>query len=271
MSYIFWNDFVDVWINNPINNNLNVNFLGWTNPNSIPLMNQGVNDYSINYLPEPWWGNNGSHPLHSVIINYNPGLGGGNQSHLFSSNLLTACTYQTFVGNEVLGITNNFISTTRWHKSKRAKRILNRLSYLQIINNNETNLENHLSIELIPWHTSNIATIDNYINSNLKNIYQNCILFSASESNRIINPKLQNKVILRISGRATINLLNNFANANICNFIVTCPIGYTPFGNGGYFKFTIKQIPNVEFISLWGNRNDLPPNIDLDWILQNVI
>jgi len=281
MSYNFWNDFVDQWRSFPSKQYLNPapipphnTILGWSNPNLVPLMNSTsiVNDYSLQYLPEPWWGNNGSHILNSVVINYNPGAGGGIQAFAHASGLFNSINYQNFANNEATGVSNYFNGTNRWHKSRRAKRIFNTLVRIGIVLNGNHNLQNHLSIELIPWHTTNTNTIGSYIQTNLQAIFDNCIRFSANESMRIVNTKLNNKVILKMNGTMTTNLLNDFVRHGICTYNIIKPIDYTPSNKGGFFKFNIIQLPNIEFISIWGKfGNDLPPNIDMDWIFNNIV
>jgi hypothetical protein len=46
----------------------------------------------------------------------------------------------------------------------------------------------------------------------------------------------------------------------------------THSGCGRWFKFILCAIPDVEFICIWGpkSRNDFPPDIDLDQILNNL-
>lgn len=280
MSYIFWNNFVDNWkvfppmeYVNPIPLLPYHPILGWTNPNQTPLMNSPtLADYSLKYLPEPWWGNNGIHVLNSVVINYNPGGGGKIQGFHHAASLFGNVDYQSFANNEVTGVSSHFAATNSWHKGKRARRIFNTLTRIGIPLHGHHNLQNHLSIELIPWHTPNSLTIGPYINANLQEIFNNCIIFSANESLRIQNTKLKNKVILRLNGNMTINLLNDFVHRGICSYTIINPIGYTPSTKGGFFKFQIKSIQNVEFISIWGKiGNDFPPNVDMDWIFNNIV
>ena len=280
MSYIFWNNFVDRWRTLPPVEYLNPapippfnTILGWTNPNLTPLMNSpAITDYSLQYLPEPWWGNSGVHVLNSVVINYNPGGGSGIQQYHHSMALFGCAHYQDFADNEATGATNLFAGTNNWHRSNRARRIFNTLSRIRILLHGNHNLQNHLSIELIPWHTLNSLTIGPYINANLQTIFDNCIKFSANESLRIENIKLKNKVILRLNGTMTTNLLSDFVRLGICAYNVINQIGYTQSMNGGFFKFAINTLPNVEFISIWGKiGNDFPPNIDMDWIFTNII
>lgn len=46
----------------------------WTDPDNVPLYNDDNGGaLSSSYLPEPWWGNDGTKELHCVVVNYNPG------------------------------------------------------------------------------------------------------------------------------------------------------------------------------------------------------
>ena len=280
MSYYFWNNFIDTWRNMPPNEYLNphpvapYNLLnGCTNPNLVPLygtVNQG--DLSLQYLPEPWWGNNGSHPLESVVLNYNPaGLstnyyGNNAQQHFTNSRALFGFPiYSDFINNEVLVRSRRFPGKDTFHYSNRAKRVFDSLT-----RNNITlagsNLENHLSIELAPWYTPNSNLILPYIGLNTLSVYNNCIMFAANESRRIQNPILKNKVIIRASRDSILRLLPHFG-LHIIIYDQT-----TTLGNGRWFKFSLNAIPNIEFICIWGpkSRNDFPPNGDLDEILNRL-
>jgi len=280
MSYKYWNNFVDNWRAFPPMEYINPtplppyhSILGWTNPNLTLLMNSTtVADYSLKYLPEPWWGNDGTHILNSVVVNYNPGGASWIQAFNNSAGLFGFRDYQSFADSEATGATNLFAGTNRWHRGRRATRIFNTLNKIGILLNGHDKLQNHLSIELIPWHTPSSSAIGPYINTNLQAIFDHCINFSANESLRIQNTKLNNKVILRLNGNMTINLLNNFVNHGLCTYRTINPIGYTPSRNGGFFKFKINSILNVEFISIWGKRgNDFPSKVDMDWIFKNIV
>jgi hypothetical protein len=134
-------------------------------------------------------------------------------------------------------------------------------------------LNNHLSVELIPWHTCNIHTINGYINRNINPILIYCLCFAASQSLRIQNNKLRNKVILRLSGNSTIRILKDIAKFGFGSYSIICGPNYTISGDGGYLKFSISCIKNVEFISIWGkrSRSNFPPIVDMDWIFSHII
>ena len=282
MSYKFWNSFIDGWKNSP-----NVGFVppgGWTNPNNLLNSCKTPFDNSIQYLPEPWWGNSGNHPLHSVVINYNPFTGGGNQFHGFCAPKLFGNTdYSSLIDNEVSGRASILLGTNYWHNIKRAQPVFNALiaSGFPLV---LPRLENHLSIELIPWHTPspNDPNFANYVSSNLQPIFDYCLLFAANESQRIVNDKLKNKVILRMNKTNTMNLLNQFQDSGICNYNIllenTVPQPLFALGSGSYFKFEIihKSFDDIEFVCIWKpkggwTRNDFPKQPQLNWIFQNVV
>lgn len=148
---------------------------------------------------------------------------------------------------------------------------MNALKNVGINLNGQESLSNHLSVELIPWHTKGTNTIQNYISSNLQSIHDNCLQFAALESNRITNSKLKSKVILRMSGSATIKLLNSFQSQNICNHQVIHSITKPSVAQSGIFKFSLNTIPTVEFISIWGMRNDFPSDQDMKTIFLRYI
>ena len=290
MSYAYWNDFVDTWRRLPIsvfNQPIPVSpynvIAGWKNPNLIPLLGTKITgDMSLQYIPEPWWGNNGIHPLHSVVVNYNPGGGGEVQHHNQSSNLFGFPDYGSYVNDEVLRSDKRLRRTHTFHKGKRASRVFNTLEAIGINLNGNYSLENHLSIELIPWHTVNIDKLRTYFSANLQTIYNHSLLFAAQEAKKIINVKLHNKVIVRISGTVIINLLNEMVHNGFGHHAITAPLTYTYKGcqpaliggNGGYMKFKLDIEPSIDFICIWGTGktgNDFPTKADMKWIFNNVI
>jgi len=292
MSYKYWNDFINNWLalsTHPINIYTNgptqiisPQICGWENPNTVPLMNDDNKpQFSLEYLPEPWWGNDGNSPLNSVIINYNPGWAEPYKHFQYPTikNLYNYPDYASFVNSEVKGITNHFPRTNNWHWKDRAKIVFDTLHRGVNLNINNQSC-NHLSIELIPWHTTNIRKIQAYINRNLKQIYTNNIAFAADQSRRIKNPKLHKKVIMRSSGTTTLRLLKNIQVAGIASYSIKIPIAYTPVlqggptnGEGGYFKFILSTHPDVEFICIWGktSRNKFPPAVEMDWIFTRKV
>ena len=280
MSYPYWNDFINNWRNLPSIDYTKTNpFLisGWENPNTIPLMNiTGRPEFSLEYLPEPWWGNDGNSPLNSVIINYNPGQAEPYKHYTnpLVKNLYNCSDYGSFLKSEVTGFVNtskgNFPRTNHWHWKNRAKIVFDTCQRLRDQLNGNNQLCNHLSIELIPWHTRNTKNIQTYVYRNLKQIYLKNIVFAADQSCRIVNKRLRNKVIVRSCYSTFLVLLNQIRAQGIDNYSPTYnTTTHTSTGNGSYFKFYFDNLPDVEFICIWGktSRNKFPPDVDMDCIL----
>lgn len=290
MSYAYWNNFVDHWRNLPLNeyvdgNQLTAlpNIFGWTNPNLFPLYGTENNqDLALQYLPEPWWGNDGNHPLESVVINYNPAglndqyFGAQTLQNIYQSrNLFGFNSYADFINNEVAHQNVNFPGKFQFHYNKRAYPVLNAL-------NLNPNLVNHLSVELAPWYTPKSNLIVPYINNNLKNVYNHSLLFAANQSRRINNNILNNKVLVRTSKNEFERLLTRMINSGIINGYGisaegSVPVPQFPVGSGSYCKFEIHDplLNGIEFITIWKPRpgfstNDFPLIPQLQWIF-NVI
>ena len=290
MSYAYWNNFVDHWRNLPLAKYVNGNQLtaipdifGWTNPNLFPLYGtENQQDFALQYLPEPWWGNDGNNPLESVVINYNPaGLNNGYfgvkalQNINQSRNLFGFNSYADFINSEVANQAVNFPGKFQFHYNKRAYPVLSAL-------NLNPNFENHLSVELAPWYTPKSNLIIPYIDNNLNNVYNNSLLFAANESRRINNKTLNNKVLVRTSKNEFDRLLTRMTNSGIINgYGITTegsvPIPQFPLGSGSYCKFEIHDpiINGIEFIAVWKPKpgystNDFPLIPQLTWIF-NVI
>ena len=276
MSYSSYNQLLKVWSKlSTYTSNMPINLANWGNSNLLPLMNvNSLNDLSLQYLPEPYWGNTGigDDELHSVVINYNPAAGSGIQHYTHSQNLFGFKTYQEFVHAEVTKKSSNLSETTNWHSKNRAMRVLNTLKRIKVLDVScEYSIANHLSIELIPWHTKDISQIDSYLFNNLNAVFDDCIKFSANEASRIENEKLKNVVILRMSGDKTIKLLDEFQANKICTYKVIS-MGKTQSENAKYLTFKIDILPNTQFLSIWNRGfNTFSSNVDMDWIFQNVI
>lgn len=258
--YKYWEQFVNEWFNAQAGRKPVCRLKCWTEPDPV------LGSVS-KYLPEPWWGNDGDEePLHSVVINYNPGEGGPNQEY---SKL--KYWYKSSYANDIVKTVgaNLLTATADWHNSKRALPILDALHDLKYISD-PYGLKNHLSIELIPWHTKTTGKIKTYIHDNIEQVYEHCLKFAANESKRIANEKLKNKVILRMSGNNTKWLLNELAPKHPSKILVS---GSSSLGDGHYMVFEICDIPDVQFISIWGSRtrNNFPKKEVLEDILKNRI
>ena len=256
MSYQFWENFVKDW------NLGRTSIRGWTDPNLIPLLNSiSTGSCSIDYIPEPWWGNDGSQPLHSIIINYNPGQGGPHQA----KPTLYNGSYASSIVNA--GV---FPKTDRWHEHKRAMPILDSLHRLGYVPGGYS-IRNHLSIELIPWHTFGISGggFWKYVQKNIIPIYENVICFSANEANRICNHKLHSVVLIRMSAYSFDRIAMLLNNAGITT---TCIHPGVSVGNAKYAEYSIFRLSNTRFITIWGARlrNNMPIPEDLDGIISRL-
>ena len=252
MNYSYWENFISKW-NTGNSNAIN----GWTDPDSIHLYGCG-NNLSSRYIPEPWWGNDGNHVLHSVVINFNPGKG-------YQGQMKGIVPYKKSYANDVVN-SGALSINDQWQWKNRAYPVLGALQRLGIKKGYPC-LREHLSIELIPWRTPSInANYWNYLHLNIKKVYDNSICFAANESKRIANHKLNSVVILRMSADTTTKLLKEL---NIIG-IQCCTGQVGTIGKGKYMNFQINNIPDVKFISIWGPtlRNNFPPQADLDNIIN---
>lgn len=251
--YKYWEEFVSEWTKT------GAPLPCWTAPKDIPLYNSNKKkDPTEDYLPEPWWG---WHPdngvkLESVVINFNPGEGGCKQC-IFNCSRITS--YQRLVDFNTTGSVPpslpNLNETNTWHTS-RAKSIHKGLGMTPCI-------KNHLSIELIPWHTKAVnASYWNYFDQNIVEIYEHVLKFAACASHEINNCVLKRKVLIRC-GKGAISKLIGELNFN---GIATHPLTkIVSLGKSTcFFKFNIEGIKNVEFVALWGpTGNDMPADLDI--------
>ena len=238
----------------------------WTDPNTIPLLNNiALGTNSCDYIPEPWWGNHDMDiPLHSVVINFNPGRGKDIQ---LRNNVPYKGSYATDI------VDSGCLSkTAKWHENKRALPILNALKRIRVLPTNYIpSLDNHLSVELIPWHTENTSAkcgFGQYLKDNILNVYEYAICFAAHESKRIANEKLRNVVILRLSETNTKNLLKLLGGIGYSSIVSHKRT--VPETKSHCFEFTINRLPGVRFFSIWGSnaRNNFPKDSDMDYILK---
>lgn len=252
-NYKYWERFIKRWScgGKAIN--------GWTDPDLIPLYGNRKT-LSSTYIPEPWWGNDGSSPLHSVVINLNPGRG---YQLLMKSNVPYVKSYsKDIVKSGKLPVND------KWQMRYRAKPILDALLSLGVYSGNPS-LSEHLSVELLPWHTPNVgSSYDNYLKANIKSVFFNTICFAADQSRKIANKKLNSVVILRMSGNRTNRLLALLNKIGITSSIKRN--GMTPTGKGRFIEFEFQRIEGVRFVSIWGprSRNNFPPQADLIHIVN---
>lgn len=260
MSYTYWEGFISTW-NKIIGLSPKIAISGWTDPNSIPLYGDQVGKtLSSCFIPEPWWGNDGTSPLHSVVINLNPGVG---YDALLHGKVPYSSSYAIDIVNSgVLPINN------KWQTVHRAQPIFGSLHRLGVLKSLPC-LKNHLSVELIPWHTpGSDANNWNYMKTNIQQVFDNSICFAANESRRIANRKLNSTVILRLCENSTRVLLKELARIGISS---TAGKTFTSAsGKGKMFEFSFSSIQDVRFFSIWGprSRNNFPTQADLDDLMK---
>lgn len=261
-GYNTWEDYIADWYaGRPMGT--------WTDPNTIPLLNNiALGTKSSDYIPEPWWGNHCINvDLHSVVINFNPGQG----ENIQHRNVIP------YHGDYAKDIVDSgwLPKTAKWHENRRALPILNALKRIGVLHSSYTpSIDNHLSVELIPWHTENTSTkcgFGQYLQANIRNVYEYSICFAANESKRIANDKLKNKVILKLSGSTTAMLLKLLDGIGYRS--VVSPQRTVPGTRSHCLEFTIDRLPGIRFFSIWNSisRNNFPPAEDLDYILKNFI
>ena len=254
--YKYWEEFVAQWYNNTNNA-----IMGWTNPDKepAPLCNTNGGEKSSLYIPEPWWGNDGKQPLHSVVINFNPGEGGPQQER---ENIHNRKLYNGSYADDIVNYAGETgkkgdswpDNTAYWHYIYRARPVHNTLGL-------KPSLKSHLSVELIPWHTINVNKETHYrlyLEQNIKAVYEYSICFAAQESKRIANDYLKNVVLLKMSGDFTRALLDKLKSKELVDWE---PIGnIIEIGNGRYMEFTLNTWPGIRFISIWGasTQNKFP-------------
>lgn len=214
--YRYWDEFVDEWMQIHNSNKLQISHIGnqydikWTIPQKINGYNN-PNVETIQYLPEPWWGNDGTHTFQAVFINLNPGRGGIEQSADYVKYLgfnsfrrYVSNKVDTFVSNKEfkIYINNKYQkSTTEWLLTQRTKPFFNaiELEYFSV--------RNVIGIDLIPWHTPSFNQISKeYISSNAKAICNYSIKFALAAS-REIQGILKNVVIARVPCHLFIDIL----------------------------------------------------------------
>jgi len=274
MNFAYWDNFINVWSTLPSYTSLSSIALpgGWMNPNlpPTPLYNSGTSGILSNeFLPEPYWGNNGSSPLEAVVINFNPASAINLQHHSKIVRTLSSLGgYSSLIKNECTTHPGSLPLTNNWHYNRRAKPLFDTLGSLGF-SLKGIGLCNYLGIELAPWHTSNYSIIKNYVISNINAVFNNSIAFAANESLRISNTKLKNKVVIKSNDINILSLLKHISSAGLSAY---SPLksGTSPSGNGKYFSFTLSSFPNVKFVCIWGptSRNNFPPIIDLKWIIN---
>ena len=231
--YSYWNTFVLDWIKSPY---------GPENLLNTALKDGEDPDYSKYYVPEPWWGNDGTDPLYSVCVNLNPGKGDSKLHTISNAKLKGITEYKDLF--LILPDTHN------WHQNRRAAPIGNALRAVH--NLPAGDIKNHLSIELIPWHTEH-ATQElrywDYVLENLESIYRYSILFAYEKSHQIEGP-LKSKVILRFSGACADKLFKELKRKRLIGEYRERTLNLES-SNTHVQVYTIDSLSDCEFIAIW--------------------
>lgn len=234
-------------------------------------------DSSIYYLPEPWWGNDGTQPLSAVVVNLNPGSGGFEQT---ISNLPSFEKYSDFIREMVDAYKSNANSialkaTNDWHYKNRCIPIFRILKLFGITDYLEFN--NFLSIELVPWHSSKFVNLGKYPNENIETIINQSVYFAAEASKEIRNDILRNKVLFRMS----INTIRSiFSKTKFKIKEQKSKNKPDEFENANYVEFEIlcnknKIFTDVRFYAIWQpfqmSMNNFPYSADLKRIIEKTL
>lgn len=229
--YDYWQEFFEEWKVCKGSKGI----LGWTAPDDLPVLNNPKVtplDLSSKYCPEPWWGwDNTDKPLYSVCINLNPGQGGPKQVYLPGNPAYVHTIYADLIKDPAL------IATSNWHYKERAKKLLDAIGI------KSPSLENHLSIELIPWHTGTFHKgAKAYLKQNRNAIFEHCIEFAAEASRHITGPL--NKIVILRCTKGNIDMLNKgFKVVGKVDTLVSFGIKY--------YVFKYDGINDVTFICIW--------------------
>lgn len=283
--YAFWDDFVKEWClyiasgnslsNNPWNNTINTlsNLTKWHYPNfNNHISPKTPFDPTIQYIPEPWGGNDGTHPLQSVVINYNPGKGLPKQVGVSAPN------FTTYHNAEI----NKGPKEKNYNYKNRAKPIYDVLKILGVDLNGCDKLENHLSVELIPWHSKGFTKeVLIYAQQNLNAIIEHSIKFAVEASKNICNDKLNRVVLFRISLSRLIEIFDKTKNPynTECEIVTCSKRNFNFLENANFAEFKILRngcdlFPDVRLISIWQphrtSMNNFPYSADMLKIFGNI-
>ena len=208
--YDYWDSFINEWRCFTCSKHLFLKKRKWDKlifPNLTKFTypdfyNAHKGNDTIDYLPEPWWGNDGTHPLSAVVINLNPGEGGDSQ---LRTNLPRFSRYSRYVSHKVDDFVNNrelkiylnnksVRSTTEWLLLKRALPIFRAFPDIPF-----QSVENVLAVELLPWHSRNFGDTGKYYENNVYAIYEKSIKFALEASEHVCYLKLRNIVFARVN------------------------------------------------------------------------
>lgn len=250
----FWDRFVQQWCYQN-SKGFSLNHFQW--PSGLKNSDK-KEDFSQFYLPEPYWGWTGTGKLEMVVLNYNPGSGRPVQ-HIDRFASLSNFSYQSFVKDQIDQYSQNkckapFKVTCNWHYVNRRDPLAAFLTLKEYAI--PVGYHNHLSIELIPWHTKGIDSIMDYLINNRTAINKYSLQFAIEACKKIANPILRNKLIIRTKWK-------NFQE------YLGIPDGFRlkseqkvePVEKIIYNCVTLVNEIGIQILIIWGNisRNKLPP------------
>ena len=220
---------------------------------------------SSDYLPEPWWGNDGVDPLDSVCVNLNPGKGEACQMR---------CNFATLSSYDPTSLALTLSKTDKWHREKRADPIAKALRSIGIPakGGNSGNLD----IELVPWHSAHATYVYGfygYIKNNAQDIFDWGLSFAADESRRITNNKLKNTVILRMSAKNAEFLFRQFKNCGAIQSFSQSQ-AYNVCQNAHWKEYKLNVFSGFRFVCIWRskgwNLNDFPSDAVMSCIFSQL-
>lgn len=224
------------------------------------------------FMPEPWWGwtPGSKEPLHSVVINLNPGQGGKLQTKE-CMNCMLGCVAATSYSLSMNLLREHLEFTERWHRNRRYRPIMLALG----VDKKEIaqTTHNHLSIELLPNHE--IENFSEELEKKASEIYEKVLCFAA-EASKLIEAKpysnvdlnLQNIVLMRTSSKHLEKISNALEKQKSDHKI------QKQYSNSEYDLFNLeneKDLKDVLFVCIKGTRNNFPGTENLKKILKHII
>lgn len=207
-----------------------------------------------------------------MVVNYNP-ASGGEQQHRNSKNITSITNYSDYVQQQIIDyidFKNNSkqvrpsqYETTNWHFNNRACKLakLNSESATQV----NSSIKNYLGIDLVPWHTKNVDSLNGYLECNFESIQKWSLNF-AMEASKNINGKFKNKVIVRTNLKTFKELFKNEFNNEL---FTEGECEKTQKSNNDNYQEIIINGSKVTLFLLWGMRNSLPSKEFLEQILNS--
>lgn len=280
----YWDAFFTIWKNSKNQTDydsgfkkLKLDFQKYTFPYPQKIMNCDCNAIeTFEYVPEPYWGWTPElkTDLEFVVVNYNPASGGEHQ-HRNSKNICSIKKYSEYVKQQIIDYVNcknnsksprpSQYETTNWHFNNRAKKLAELNS--KKVSNDNSSIKNYLGIDLVPWHTKNVNSLNGYLEEHFKSIQNWSLNFAIQAAQEIKSEsKLKNKVIVRTNLKTFKELFKNeFQNGKL---FIEGESKTTNKGNNDNYQQIKINGSEVTLILLWGMRNSLPTKEFMEQILN---